>query len=37
MKEDKNLVLEQDPEVLEIVEFTIIPPEAGTPVSDACA
>ncbi|MBQ1910866.1 MAG: hypothetical protein II174_05045 [Erysipelotrichaceae bacterium] len=33
MKEEKNLVLEQDPEVLETVEFTIIPPEAGTPVS----
>ena len=33
MKEEKNLVLEQDPEVLETVEFTILPPSAGTLVS----
>ena len=33
MKEEKNLVLEQDPEVLETVEFTILPPSAGTLVT----
>lgn len=33
MKEDKNLALEQEPEVLETVEFTILPPSAGTLVT----
>ena len=33
MKEDKNLALEQEPEVLETVEFTIQPPSAGTLVT----